>query len=186
MRIIGGELRGRRFTGKIPDNVRPTTEAAREAIYNTLNNYIDFDQIVVADICAGMGALGIEALSRGADFCFFFEKNKKTAYLLEEVLNYFKIDDSRYEIIIGDAVKNLVSSADYLKNKIDLVLMDPPYEFMLCNQIIHNLVSLELMTEGAIIVAEHHLLETIDKHENIEKQNSKIYGTTAVDFLKYL
>jgi 16S rRNA (guanine966-N2)-methyltransferase len=186
MRILGGHLRGRRFSGKIPDNVRPTTDATKEAIFNVLNNYIDFEEIVIADICSGSGALGIEAMSRGGAYCYFFEKNRKTIFLLEEILAYFNISDDYYDIISGDAVKNLSQLDNVLKNKIDLAIMDPPYDLKLCNEIIRALIKHESLSEGAIIIAEHNTLETIEENENIEFLSTKVYGSTVVDFLRYI
>ena len=66
MRIISGRWKGRRIETKLPSGIRPTQDAIKETIFNILNNYIGFEDIECADICAGAGMLGIEALSRGA------------------------------------------------------------------------------------------------------------------------
>ena len=74
MRIVSGKYGGRRLSLKLPEGIRPTSDNTRESIFNILNNYIDWDGLTVLDICAGTGALGFEALSRGAEYTVFIEK----------------------------------------------------------------------------------------------------------------
>ena len=77
MRIVGGEHKGRQLQGKLPSGIRPTLDAVRESIYNILNNYFDWEATTMADICSGSGAMGLEALSRGAKKVYFVDKSKQ-------------------------------------------------------------------------------------------------------------
>ncbi len=122
MRIVAGELRGRRLIGPRGDTTRPTTDKVREAIFNALGS---LDVVVgarVADLYAGSGALGFEALSRGAEFCTFVERDRGALSAIEENRAVLGVRD-RTRVKSGDAVR-MAASLDA-----DLVFADPPYGF---------------------------------------------------------
>lgn len=122
MRIVAGELRGRRLIGPRGDATRPTTDKVREAIFNALGS---LDVIVgarVADLYAGSGALGFEAISRGAEFCTFVERDRAALSAIEENRAVLGVRD-RTRVKSGDAVR-MASTLDA-----DLVFADPPYGF---------------------------------------------------------
>jgi len=82
MRVVGGELRGRRIDAPEGDSTRPTTDKVREAIFNALGSLGALDEARVVDLFAGSGALGIEALSRGAGWCSFVENDRRALGVL--------------------------------------------------------------------------------------------------------
>ena len=122
MRVVAGELRGRRLAAPTDGSIRPTTDKVREAIFNALTSLDAIVDVRVADLFAGSGALGIEALSRGATHCTFVERGRAAlAALRENVIDLGLADRTR--IVVGDAL------AIAPRLDVDLVFADPPYDF---------------------------------------------------------
>lgn len=115
-------LRGRRIDTPPGTSVRPTTDRAREAIFNALGSLDLIEDAEVLDLFAGSGALGIEALSRGARRCVFVEADRRSVAVLQGNLDHLGLTD-RSRVVTGDAV------AQASRYPADLVLADPPYEF---------------------------------------------------------
>src|SRR5687767_13647149 len=98
MRIIAGEFRGRLIKSPANNRTRPTSDRLRETLFNILAPRIGEDTRLL-DLCAGTGAIGIEALSRGAEFVTFVDKSRKSCALIEENLDLLNIDESRTEVV---------------------------------------------------------------------------------------
>ena len=155
MRIISGLYKGRRFSGKAPAGVRPTQDAMRETIYNVLYNFMDIESAVVADICAGTGAMAIEAISRGADFAYLVDNSKASIAYEKAALDNFKVEKSKYKVVMSDALKFLkaVAASDE-KVKFDLIFTDPPYSLNIVNEMLAIIEEKELLAPGGMFVAE--------------------------------
>jgi len=183
MRIISGKYKGRRYSGAIPDGTRPTTDNVRESIFNILNNYIDFEEQMVADICAGTGFMGFEALSRAAKKCFFFEKSKKAIELINKIALQFQIDN--YEIISGDAQKKLMNFAKTNTGvKFNLIFFDPPYDSNLFNKSIEIIYRNDLLKKNGLFVVEQSLNTKIILPENYVLLTERIFGTTKFSIIR--
>ena len=122
MRVVAGELGGRRLVSPEGTATRPTTDRVREAIFNSLGSAGLIDGALVADLYAGSGALGIEALSRGAEHCVFVERDRTALRALEANLDALDLR-SRSKVISFD-VFSVANSIDA-----DIAFADPPYEF---------------------------------------------------------
>ena len=125
MRIISGQYRGRNLEGKVPKNVRPTTDFARESLFDILNSIIDIEGKSVLDLFSGAGAIGLEALSRGAEKIYFVDNSFDSINLLKKNIENLQISRDKYIIIKSDVI-------DYLSNmsiieKFDVIFADPPY-----------------------------------------------------------
>lgn len=120
MRIVAGDLRGRKLATPPGEHTRPTTDKAREAIFNALGSLGVLDGAVVADLFAGSGALGFEALSRGAAECTFVERDRRARAAIEQNRESLGLRD-RTRVLAGDAVA-LAARIDA-----DVVFVDPPY-----------------------------------------------------------
>jgi 16S rRNA (guanine(966)-N(2))-methyltransferase RsmD len=131
MRIISGKYGHRvlKTPGK-KDKVRPTTDRARETLFNILNNFFDFENASVADLFCGTGSFGIECLSRGAEFAIFVDKDVK---LIEANAFDLKLDDQS-EIIKGDAIHFLRDES----MNMDLIFADPPYDYIFYNKLLEK------------------------------------------------
>ena len=152
MRVIAG-LYGGRVLKTPPDNkTRPTSDRLRETLFNVLAPRIE-DDTRFLDLCAGTGAIGIEALSRGASFVTFVDRSKRSCALIEENLDKLNVPESETEILGLDA-ENFSGRQHPLGW--DIAFYDPPYE----NN--HSLVLHEfgsnstLLRDGGILIVEHH------------------------------
>ncbi|MFK7918156.1 MAG: 16S rRNA (guanine(966)-N(2))-methyltransferase RsmD [Ilumatobacter sp.] len=122
MRVVSGELGGRKLVSPEGTSTRPTTDRVREAVFNALGSAGLLDGAVVADLFAGTGAVGIEAISRGAAHCTFVERDRSALRALEENLDTLDLAD-RSRVIRSDAVQASTTL------DVDIVFADPPYDF---------------------------------------------------------
>lgn len=170
MRVVAGELRGRRIEAPPGNSTRPTTDKVREATFNALGSLDLLVDARIADLYAGSGALGIEALSRGAHHCTFVERDRAALGVLRANLASLGLDD-RSTVVPGDA------SVHAGQLDVDLVLADPPYG-----------TSAELWAElldelrAPFVVAES--ADEIVAPSGWEIVRAKRYGRTWVTFLE--
>ena len=187
MRISGGSAKGRKvgfkkaFTGKSPDDeLRPTAAKVRKAVFDIIAGRIDECRFL--DLYAGTGAVGIEALSRGADDVFFVEGNTKRADMIKDLIAKF-----------GFAAKAAVikSQAGIFLGKssfepFDIIFVDPPYssdELELTLQLIDRL---ECLTDGGILIAEHASRKSLSLPlRNLRMKKNYRYGDTALTLFEY-
>ena len=169
MRIVGGKYRHRLIS--FPDDMahtRPTKDRIREAVFSALG---DINGYRVLDLYAGSGAMGIEALSRGASHTTFVDVSPLAVKTIKENISSLKIPQSDYEIIKNKDINAL----EYFKTKniqFDLVILDPPYELGEYEKIVDLLFMNNLLSKNAIIVMEANRQITL---ENIEYQKNKEY-----------
>ena len=168
MRVIGGVARGRPLKAKLPETVRPTTDYAREAIFSMLESRGGLYDLVVADLYCGSGALGIEALSRGAVKCYFYDADALCLGAAKANLEPLGIEA---EAVFTKATLPVwTPPAD-----LDLILVDPPYGPL-------NLASLLKGVRASRVVVEN------DRHMEAPMgwvvTKTKRYGTTLVTMLE--
>jgi 16S rRNA (guanine966-N2)-methyltransferase len=125
VRVVAGEARGRRLVAPEGRDTRPTLDRVREALFNTLGSLGAVEDSRVADLFAGSGALGIEALSRGAESCVFVDQHRGVRQVIEENLRVTGLAD-RAEIVASPVAAWLFGVASD-RPPFDLVLLDPPY-----------------------------------------------------------
>jgi 16S rRNA (guanine966-N2)-methyltransferase len=123
MRVVAGELGGRRLLAPAGSTTRPTSDRVREATFNSLESSGDVEDADVLDLFAGSGALGIEALSRGARHATFVERDRAALEALRANLASLGLGPDRATVVVGDA---LASSSG---RRYDLALLDPPYDY---------------------------------------------------------
>lgn len=152
IRIIGGELSGRKLaTGEGP-GYRPATGRVREAVFNMLaSRGLDFRDLAVMDVFAGSGSLGIEALSRGAAHALFIERERKEAARIAENLKHLGVAPARWRVEAKDFLSVLDRPAS---RPMDLVFVDPPYGQELLAPAVHKLLVRGWLAPGAFLVAE--------------------------------
>ena len=147
LRIIGGEWRGRKLRFPDAPNLRPTPDRVRETIFNWLAPMIQGARCL--DLFAGSGALGLEALSRGAAFTSFIDNHKKATEALKSHLDLLKAKDIS-EVLQMDGVKFLKEEAI----KYDLVFLDPPYHLGFMQKVIPLLEENGWLTDNAMLYLE--------------------------------
>ena len=176
MRIVGGKNRHRLIT--YPDDMehtRPTKDRIREAIFSALGDITDFHAL---DLYAGSGAMGLEALSRGANKCAFVDVSPIAIKTTKGNLDNLKITPEQY-ILIKDKDINALERFKTLNEKFDLVFLDPPYEQGQYQQIVDLLISKELLNEHAVIVIEANRDVNLENIEYIKKKDYH-YGEIKV------
>ena len=127
MRVVAGDLRGRRIEGPEGEATRPTTDKVREAVFNALNSMNAVREERVIDLFAGSGALGIEALSRGAAHCVFVENNRSALGVLRGNLAALGLEERSLVVVLDIAAHSSRQRLSELLASTHLVLADPPY-----------------------------------------------------------
>ena len=166
MRVVSGELRGRRIESPVGDATRPTTDKVREAVFNALGSAGILDGATVLDLFAGTGAMGIEALSRGAQRCVFVERDRNALVTLHRNIESLGLAE-RSEIVQGDALGAASRDADVL-------IADPPYGFAGWSDLISRARAPFLVLEADSPVPAPEGWETVRERR---------YGRTHVTFL---
>jgi 16S rRNA (guanine966-N2)-methyltransferase len=174
MRVVAGSLRGRPIVAPEGEGTRPTTDRAREATFNSLVSLGAVEDAKVVDLFAGSGAMGIEALSRGAASCAFLERDRKALDSIRHNIKTLQLTDNT-TVLSGDVMTNVVA----LRN-VDLVLADPPYDFDRWADLLTvlNLV----IAPGGVVVTES--AREIQPPEGWQAIRSKRYGRAWVAFLQ--
>lgn len=124
MRIISGSFRGKKITAPANLPVRPTTDFAKEALFNVLNNHYDFDEISVLDLFSGIGSIGLEFASRGSQNIVMVDIETGCVKFLSEIVKKMNLED-RVSVVKNDVF-------EFLKRAVsgfDVIYADPPYDF---------------------------------------------------------
>jgi len=186
MRVIGGSLKGRRLSAiKQQGNMtslRPTTDRIKESLFNILSGGkfdIKMEKARILDIFAGSGALGVEAISRGAKSCTFIEKNKACIRLLDTNLKICNIKNQT-NIKTFDATAFPLN----LGKPYDLVFVDPPYRKSLGEAAVRSALASNWISENALIVLEEG--EEKNSLEGFKLEDKRKYGNTILHFFKRL
>lgn len=151
VRIIGGQLRRRQVEFVNADGLRPTPDRLRETLFNWLRT--DLLHANVLDICAGSGVLGFEALSHGAHYCTFIEKNFAQYKKLMVAANTLGVIN-KSRIIYGDA---LIALQEISAQTFDVVFIDPPYHSGLYETILSTLITQQRLTAQSLLYIEHNI-----------------------------
>ena len=177
MRIIGGRHGGRKFhpPAKIP--ARPTTDIAKEGLFNTLQNMLDFEELKVLDIFGGTGSISYELASRGATDITLIERDKTTVQFIRKTAAELGFEN--FKIIQGDVFKFLEQcTEDY-----DFIFAGPPYALQEIDQLPVIIFERKLLREDGIFVLEHTPRNNYEDHPNFLKV--KNYGTTLFSYFGF-
>jgi 16S rRNA (guanine966-N2)-methyltransferase len=175
LRVSGGEARGRRL--KAPKNIRPTQGMVKQAIFNMVGP--DIEGATVLDLFAGSGALGIEALSRGAAGVTFVDQQPRGLAILRQNLDALGFND-RAHVVRGDVVRWLEASPDAVR-AVDFVFLDPPYDDTVLYRALH---ALDREVSNAVVLAEHSKRQVLPALERLRVDRERHYGDTIVTVLK--
>ena len=187
MRIIGGKFKGLKLIPPSDLGIRPTSDRFREALFSILDSKkynINIYNSKLIDIFSGTGALGIEALSRGAKKVYFLDQDTKSIQIIKTNISKLKInnqDDITIKIIKEEATKALKKVNEIF----DIVLMDPPYNKNIIKEILENLKNHNLINTNSYIFAESDKTEIVDCN-GYEVLDTKIYGKSKLTILKLI
>lgn len=181
MRVIGGSRRGMKLRTAPGRETRPTADRVKEALFDIIA--ADVPGARVLDLFAGSGALGIEALSRGAASAVFVERSPRALAALRANLEHTRFLEVA-TVIPGDAFRTLARLGRE-GAQFDLVFVDPPYAAALGPRCLQALADENLLAPGGLVVVEHEALEDMPEHvENLSRTRSARYGRTALTFFR--
>jgi 16S rRNA (guanine966-N2)-methyltransferase len=186
MRIIQGKFNNRKIFLSKNSSIRPTTDRTRESIFNILYSQLknNFSEYNFLDLCAGSGAFGIEALSRGAKFCLFVDNNTESIKTIRYNLQNLSADNSTYQII-----KNNVCNLQLTNYRPDIIFIDPPYDIaeVIIENTLTNLLNQQLIDKNTIIICESSNKKDLNINiHNLEIYDQRNYGYSKVSFIKLL
>jgi len=176
---VAGEFKGRRIRVPRKPEIRPTADRVREALFSILAGAVERARVL--DLFSGTGALGLEALSRGAAEVVFVEADPVVASALDETLIDLRVCD-RCRLVRAEAVSALESRI--LAGQFDLILADPPYGRGLAQRILETLARGRWLRDGGTLVVERPAGEPTfnDPAGGLGFQKSARYGDTRLDF----
>ena len=176
MRIISGFAGGRRLHAPSTDAIRPTTDRVRESLFGVLG---ELDDVIVVDGFAGSGALGCEAISRGAARCYFFDTSRHAIDLIKANLEVIRAEDRA--VVKKTTFKRGLMAID---QEPDLILLDPPYgAHALVQSAFDAILASPMVTSGALVVLEQDIddaLPELDARAEIAQEHERVYGRTRI------
>lgn len=181
LRIISGSARGLTLSGFTGKDIRPTPDRVREAVFSMIISQLGgLSGLHVLDLFAGSGAMGLEALSRGAAESVFVDSGSQSWNLVQKNLECCKLQD-RGRIIrrnVSQALPELASR----RSQFELVFLDPPYANDLIEPTLKGLVEYDLLTKGALVIAESDRKDQQPGDiAGLEKLESRHYGRTRIE-----
>lgn len=177
MRIISGKHRGKKLKSFDGDSIRPTSDKAREALFSILYNKVIGANFL--DLCSGTGAIGLEAISRGANAVTFVDSSKDSVKLCEFNLKSIK---EEAEIINSDAFTYLKTT----NKKFDIIFFDPPYVFDDIISLLNLVNERKLLRENGLFIYEHIKDKPSLEISGYSLINTKRYGLAVLDFYKLI
>ena len=183
MRIVGGSLKGRSLAKPKTMAIRPTTDRTRESLFNVLQHSenVDWHGCRVLDLFAGTGALGIEALSRGAEFAMFFDVSTEGRGLLRQNIDAFQLTGCT-KISRRDSTK---PGAIGTLKPFNLVFADPPYGKGLGDAAISAAATNGWIADGAVIVLEESSEAAVSLPDAFELSNERRIGSSILRIYHY-
>ena len=174
MRIISGKYKGKKINPPGNLHLRPTTDFAKEGLFNYLNNRINFEGISVLDLFCGTGNITYEFASRGAEHITCVEANYKCSEFIKKTIQ--SLSDSNIKVINTDVFKFITSD----NNTYDLIFADPPYDLQQTQILPELLFERKLLNKEGIFILEHPKEKNFSDHPFFEEMRS--YGKVLFSF----
>ena len=187
MRVIGGKFKGLKLMPPNDLGIRPTSDRLKEALFSILESKkynININNSSVIDICSGTGALGIEALSRGANKIYFIDQEIKSIQIIQKNISKLKInnEDKIFIKVIKDKSTKALKKINHV---FDIVLIDPPYKTKIIEETLQDLKNYNLIKTHSYIFAESSNAEIFD-FNGYELLDTKKYGKSKLTILKLI
>ncbi len=174
MRIISGKYKGQRIPASKNLPVRPTTDLAKESLFNILSNRLDFDLIKVLDLFSGTGNISYEFYSRGVRTITAVDASEKCVRFIKETIRKFGMEG--IEVYKSDVFKFL----PLLREPFDLIFADPPYDLDRLPELPDAVFKNNLLSENGILIIEHASSQQLQSIEGFEE--SRRYGQSSFSF----
>lgn len=179
MRIISGQYGGRRFSLPKSFKGRPTTEVAKEALFNILQNRINWEETSFLDLFAGSGGIGFEALSRGAKSVLAVEKDARHSAFIKSIAE--QLETTNYSVQTRDVLNFIDKSETF--GTFEVIFADPPYQMDLLSELPKRIMASQLLTPNGCLILEHPKDYDFSKEEFFDE--TRKYGTVHFSFFKY-
>ena len=170
MRVIAGKLKGRNLVSPKGNDVRPTTDKVKEAVFDILYQYIKTG-FIAFDVFAGSGAMGIEAISRGASKVYFSDISRESIALVKTNTDYCGVTEQAV-LMNGDYMRNI----ERVKEKVDIFFLDPPYANGFILPALRAIDKAGNITDDGIVVCEHDQRDVMPE---------SIFGFTRIKSRRY-
>jgi RNA methyltransferase, rsmD family len=178
VRVISGSARGLKLNTPGDDRVRPTTDRVKESMFNIVQDWVYDSQVL--DLFAGSGALGIEALSRGASQAVFCDNSLDSIKIIKSNIEKARVVD-RSQIVSGD-FKRCLRDMEAKNQSFDMIFVDPPYYEGLFEEVLDTIRSCKILKKDGIVIVEHDAKRPIGQVEGLEVYKEKKYGITMLTF----
>ncbi len=176
MRIVSGSFKGRRFNPPKNLPARPTTDIAKESLFNILNNYVDFHGVKALDLFAGTGNISLELISRGCISVTSVDSNFKCTDFIKKTVEAFNIDNIQ---VIKTNVFNFLK---FINTPYDLIFADPPYDMEKIHTIPDIIFEKNLLTNEGLLVIEHSREINFENHSRFYEH--RLYGKVNFSFFQ--
>lgn len=176
MRIVSGKFRGRHFNPPTNITARPTTDFAKESLFNVLNNYLDLDGCTALDLFSGTGSISFECISRGCAHVSGVEMSELHIGFIKKTAAALKIDNLR--VYRSDVFRFL----DVNNEVYDLIFADPPYQLPNIAEIPDRIFAKNRLRDGGVFVLEHGKSNTFDTHPHFVEHRH--YGNVHFSFFR--
>lgn len=181
MRVISGSARGLKLKAPEGLNTRPTADRIKESLFNIISSYL-YDATFL-DLFSGSGAIGIEALSRGAKEAFFVDFDKESINVIKDNIERAKMQEKAtiYNMSVLDALDKIA-----LEGKVfDIIFLDPPYDKGLLIPALEKIQEKKLLKQDGFIICEQHIQEEDISLKDFKIYRIKEYKITKMVFLEY-
>lgn len=176
MRIISGQLRGRKINPPKGLPVRPTTDMAKEALFNVLANRVHFDEIRVLDLFSGTGSIALEFISRGVHDLVAVDQNNKCAAFLSETAE--KLDLHNLQVVRDNVFKFIGRHTE----PFDIIFADPPYDMEDLKDIPKKIFGTGILQKQGVFILEHPSYINFENEPYFSEKRK--YGQTAFSFFQ--
>ncbi|HZI15877.1 MAG TPA: 16S rRNA (guanine(966)-N(2))-methyltransferase RsmD [Myxococcus sp.] len=183
MRIVAGTAKGRALAGPKPTSkhIRPTADRVRETLFNVLGQFLDGQAVL--DLYAGTGALGLEALSRGAGRAVLVDQDREALGLCRQNTDFLGFG-TQVEIL-SQPVDRALTALGRKGERFELVFADPPYAARVVETVLEGVTGAGLLTPGAMVVVEHDKREPApEAHAGLTREDQRRFGDTLVSFYR--
>lgn len=174
MRIIGGTLKGKTIMPPAGYAARPTTDFAKEGLFNILNNQIDFEEVVLLDLFSGTGSISVEFASRGAREIVSVEMNPANARFISQTARVLGIKN------IHVVKHNVFDFLEICSKKFNIIFADPPYQLEGLDTIPNKVLDANILDDGGFFILEHSAANSFEMHPQFVKERK--YGNVHFSF----
>ena len=181
MRVISGSARGLKLKTLEGLNTRPTADRIKESLFNIISPYIYGSSFL--DLFSGSGAIGIEALSRGATNAYFVDNHKESIDIIKHNINLAKFGEK--STVYNSNAIDIIDKLKNNKNQFDIIFLDPPYNKNLLLPVLEKIESSKILKNDGFIICEQHINEEEINLEKLYTYRIKEYKITKIVFLEY-